>query len=120
MEKYLELFKKMEIGKIDLQQAIGTDLHNVECSKPQSVRCSDVVAAIQALQCGVKSVADLVDWVNVIWFTDLFVFSDRETDSMVSVFEVLETMDEENIEISNDELNRMVEALRANSEYYPI
>ena len=35
-----------------------------------------------------------VEWVNVVWFTVLCVFYE-DADSIVSVFEVLETMDEE-------------------------
>ena len=36
----------------------------------------------------------LVEWVNVVWFTEFCEFYE-DADSIVSVFEVLETMDEE-------------------------
>ena len=66
---------------------------------------------------GKKTVLDVVEWVNVVWFTDLFAFSDDEADSIVSVLEVLETMDEEGVAITTDELNNMKIALNANAEY---
>ena len=43
----------------------------------------------------------LVEWVNVVWFTELYVF-DEDADSIVSVFEVLETMDEEGVVVLED------------------
>lgn len=42
----------------------------------------------------------LVEWVNVVWFTELFVFDDEDADSIVSVPEVLETMDEDGVVVS--------------------
>ena len=95
MEKVLDQFRKMEISKADLQAFFGNDLHNAECNKPQKITRFDVVNVIQAMLDGAKSVLDVVEWVNVVWFTDLFAFSDDETDSIVSVLEVLETLDEE-------------------------
>ena len=84
----------MKITKTELQQAIGEDLHNVELKKAYRIRRSDVVNAIQLLLNGIIEKDALVEWVNVVWFTELYVF-DEDADSVVSVFEVLETMDEE-------------------------
>ena len=118
MEKLLDRFRKMEIGKASLQAYFGNDLHNTDCKKPQRIRCGDVVNTICAMLDGSKSVSDVVEWVNVIWFTDLFAFSDAEADSIVSVLEVLETMDEEGVVITTQELNNMISALNANQEYF--
>ena len=111
-------FRKMEIRKTDLQAFFGSDLHNAECSRPQRITRFDVVNAIRAMLDGSKSVLDVVEWVNVVWFTDLFTFSDDETDSIVSVLEVLETLDEEGAVATTDELNNMISALNENKEYY--
>ena len=70
-------------------------------------------------QNGEIAVDTLVDWVNVVWFTELYVFDDEEADSIISVFEVLETMDEEGVVVSDDEFTQMIEALTSNLEYTP-
>lgn len=117
MGKLLDQFRKMEISKADLQAFFGNDLHNADCNKPQKITRFDVVNAIQAMLDGSKSVLDVVEWVNVVWFTDLFTFSDDETDSIVSVLEVLETLDEEGVVVTTDEFNNMISALNENKEY---
>ena len=117
MEKLLDQFRKMEISKADLQAFFGNDLHNADCSKPQKITRFDVVNVIQTILDGSKAILDVVEWVNVVWFTDLFTFPDDEADSIASVLEVLETMDEEGVVVTTDELNDMLSALTANKEY---
>ena len=56
----------------------------------------------------------------ILWFTELFVFDDNETDSIVSVLEILETMDEEGVVISENEFSNMITALTSNTEYIPV
>lgn len=120
MEKYLSLYRELKISKSELQQTIGEDLHNVECQKAYRIKRSDVVNAIQLLGNGTISKDALVEWVNVVWFTELYVFDDEDADSIVSVLEVLETMDEEGVVISENELTEMITALTSNTEYAPL
>ena len=44
---------------------------------------------------------------------------DEDADSIVSVFEILETMDEDGVIISEDEFLKMITALTSNTEYTP-
>ncbi len=118
-EKYLSLYRELKISKSELQQAIGDDLHNVECQKAYRIKRSDIVNAIQLLVNGTISKDALVEWVNVVWFTELYVFDDEDADSIVSVLEVLETMDEEGVDISENEISEMITALTSNTEYAP-
>ena len=120
LEKYLSLYCELKISKSELQQAIGEDLHNVECKKAYCIKRSDVVNAIQLYKNGAISKDTLVEWVNVVWFTELFVFDDEDADSIVSVLEVLETMDEDDVIISENELSEMITALNSNTEYDPL
>lgn len=119
-EKYLCLYRDLKISKSELQQAIGEDLHNVECQKAYRIKRSDVVNAIQLLGKGAIFKDALVEWVNVVWFSELYVFDDEDSDSIVSVLEVLETMDEEGVVISENELLKMITALTSNTEYAPL
>ena len=46
-------------------------------------------------------------------------FDDEDADSIVSVLEILETMDEDDVIISENELSEMITALTSNTEYTP-
>lgn len=120
MEKHLSLYRELKITKTELQQAIGEDLHNVECQKAYCIKRSDVVNAIQLLQNGTISKETLVEWVNIVWFTEIYAFNDEDTDCIVSVLEVLETMDEDGVVVSEDEFSKMKTALTSNTEYAPL
>ena len=45
-----------------------------------------------------------MDWVNVVWFTDLFEYNSLEEESIASVVSLLETLDEDDAQFSNKEL----------------
>ena len=47
-------------------------------------------------------------------------FDDEDADSIVSVLEVLETMDEDDVIISENELSEMIASLNSNAEYEPL
>ena len=111
------LYRELKISKSELQQAIGEDLHNVECKKAYRIRRSDVVNAILLLKNDTIDKDTLVEWVNVVWFTELYAFDDEDADSIISVLEVLETMDEDGVIVSEDEFSQMIAALTANTEY---
>ena len=46
-------------------------------------------------------------------------FDDEDADSIVSVLEVLETMDEDDVTISENKISEMITALTSNTEYTP-
>ena len=120
MEKHLSLYRELKISKSELQQAIGEDLQNVECKKAYHIRRSDVVNAILLLKNDTIDKDTLVEWVNVVWFTELYAFDDEDADSIISVLEVLETMDEDGVIVSEDEFSQMIAALTTNTEYTPL
>ena len=57
----LSLYCELKISKSELQQAIGEDLHNVECKKAYCIKRSDVVNAIQLYKNGAISKDALVE-----------------------------------------------------------
>ena len=57
----LRLYCELKISKSELQQAIGEDLHNVECKKAYCIKRSDVVNAIQLYKNGAISKDALVE-----------------------------------------------------------
>ncbi len=119
MDTILNDYRQMRITKAQLREQLGGDLHNVEVNHPVCIKASDVRDGIGHVLSGEKTLEELVDWVNVVWFTELFYFPDGETDSIISVLEVLETLDEDDVHISVEELKAMQLALDGNKEYSP-
>ncbi len=110
-------FLNLEITKEELKNVLGEDLYNVEIDKPTIVHSQDVICVINSFLEKKISLIQLVEWVNVIWFTDIYTFRDNESDSILSVLEVLETLDEEGVNVSDDELRNMIESLSLSKKY---
>lgn len=106
-------FKK---SKSDLVQFFGEDLLNAAGPSLQ-VSAKDVIAAIDRYLCSEISKSQLVDWVNVLWFTDLFEYKDSESDSIASVMTVLESLDEIDVSLTEHDYLKMKECLYHNQEY---
>lgn len=117
MEKYLSLYRELKISRSELQQAIGEDLHNVECKKAYRIRRSNIVNAIKLFRNGIIDKDTLMEWINVIWFTALYMFDYKDVHSIVSVLDVLITMDDESIVLSDCDFSEMIIALTLNMEY---
>ncbi len=117
MKETLLKFKKLEIDKAMLKKEIGDDLYNVDYSKPITVNRADVSMVIQKYLKNDIPLEQLVDWVNVVWFTDLFELLESESDSIMSVLEVLETLDEDDANISEEDFSEMLNSLSNNIVY---
>ncbi len=114
MDNTLLSFKKFKINISDLHNVYGEDLHNAEVETPEIVVASDVINAIESYRKGTIAKQALVDWVNVLWFTDLYVYDEMYEDAISSVMTLLETLDEENTTFSDKEYDSMITALKNN------
>jgi len=112
----LKSFVKLESSKDDLINKFGDDLFNVSVT-PETVTSQDVLSVIQKIKNNEVDLSSLIDWVNIIWFTDLFEYSDRESDSIASVMTVLETLDEEGVCLTDEDFDKMSMCLIQNIEY---
>jgi hypothetical protein len=65
------------------------------------------------------SLQELIDWVNVVWFTDLFEYNTSEEESISSVMSSLETLDEDDVQFANKEFEDMIKCLHKNEIYVP-
>lgn len=117
MNDFLTDYRMMKINKSILCQSLGDDIHNAVVEHPLCIRNIDVINAIELVLSGKKQLDDLIEWVNIVWFTDLFYFLEKETDSIISVLEILETLDEDGVYISDGEMRAMQHALHENTEY---
>ena len=84
-EQHLSLYRELKITKPELQQAIGEDLHNVECQKAYRIKRSDVVNAIQLLQNG--TISNSLWWNGSTWSgLQSFLYSMMKTQIALSVY----------------------------------
>lgn len=110
-------FLKSKINLNQLKEKLGSDLYNVTINTPQKVYASDLILLINQYVSGEIALQEVVDWVNVVWFTDLFEYNALEEESIASVISLLETLDEDGVQFSNKELMNMIECLSNNRVY---
>ena len=116
MINILDKFKKCEIGVSDLKYHLGDDLYNISISNPETICASDVICVIKKFLDNVITKQDLVDWVNVVWFTELFSYKASEENSIASVVSLLEALDEEDVCFTNEDYLKMLDDLKNNKE----
>ena len=119
MNAILNDFLKSKINLNQLKEKLWKDLYNVTVKTPQKVYASDLICLIDQYICGKISLQEMVDWVNVVWFTDLFEYNASEEESIASVISLLETLDEDDVQFSDKEFLYMIECL-SNNEVYEI
>jgi len=117
MKKVLKDFLKNKINLNQVKSVIGNNLHKVQLEEPITVCSKDVIFLLEQYIKGNSTLHELLDRVNVIWFTDLFTYNEAEEDSIASVMDKLESLDEVGVSLSDGELSRMIECLSENKEY---
>lgn len=116
MIEILNDFKSFKITKQQLQQKIGENLYNVKIAQPVTINNMDVVFILEQCKNNRISVCELVEWVNVIWFTDLYDYADMYQDSIASVMSEIEELDEEGKVLTSEMIDMYIDALKNNRE----
>ena len=117
MNAILNDFLKNRIDLNQLKKEYGSDLYNVRIEKPMEVNCKDIILVIDQYISGKITLQEIVDWVNVVWFTDLFEYNSVEEESIASVISSLETLDEDGVQFSDDDFIKMIACLSNNKVY---
>lgn len=117
MNKTLSDFAKFNIRPKALRNTLGKDLYHINHVVPETIFAKDVKNAIEKHLSGSISKEDLTEWVNIVWFTELFQYNETEEDSIASVITALETLDEDNVEFTIGDFDKMIKALENNTEY---
>ena len=118
MNNLLEKFKSFNATKNDLMEHYGNDLVNAKCETCVIVKTGDVITAIQKYQDGEITLLMLLDWVNTLWFSDyLFTYDESQRESIASVMDKLEELDEEGVFYTDEDYERMIYALKNNISY---
>jgi len=110
-------FLKIRINLKQLKKEFGENLYNVEIKEPMIVHSKDLIFLINQYISNKITLQEVADWVNVVWFTELFEYNPAEEDSISSVMTILETIDEDDEWFSNGDFKKMIDCLLCNTEY---
>jgi len=116
-KEYLIAFKDLQITKKELLRKLGiANLTKATTNEPLVIYTSDVIALLNAYASGKITCDQLIDWVNTVWFTDLFDYDDDQSDSIASVMSLLEELDEEDRKLTKSDIDIYISALEKNQE----
>ena len=116
MEEYLEQFRDGKLTKSDFLQKKSQQAFQHALANPMIVSSQHVIAMIEKFLNKDITIAQLIDWVNIIWFSDAFEYNESQCDSIASVMNKLEEMDEEGVAFSDADLIKWIESLKNNIE----
>ena len=114
---HLVNFKNLQISKKELTDKLGENLFAVKINEPIIIYASDVINLLNAYKSGKIKNEVLIDWVNVVWFTELFSYNDTHCDSIASVLNELEELDESGKDLTEGDINLYINALKNNLEF---
>ena len=109
-------FRDALISKEELQKNVGHDLVSQKIDTPIEIRIEHLLNVIKKFQKNEMNKQQLLDWVNAIWFTELYEYCDEHVDSIASVMNELEEIDEDENKASSDNIERYIKALENNTE----
>lgn len=99
--------KKDELPSISYEQE--TEL----LQEPVVINRQHVIHVLKRFKQERLSQADLYDWVHFVWFSDFYTCQDNDADSIASVMQVLEELEEEG-DITADDADYCLQALEKN------
>ncbi len=116
-ERVFEQYRDLKISKQQLSEKLHNDPHKVVIDNPIIVTSLNVIKCLTSYLSLEIDKQAMIDWVNIIWFNDAYEFEESETDSIVSVVSVIETMDEDGVVVTDDDIRKMIGCLSLNEEY---
>lgn len=106
-----------------------TEFSSIEKCNSYLIELDDIVInvdatiisnAIQSCLANKYTMKDLLDWANVVRFSDVFLINEDCRDCVISILDRIEESDEENCALSNNDLKLMIEKLKNNEEWQDV
>lgn len=92
--RQLELFRDLRISKSELlDQAPGRSL-GFSMDKLVLVKNSNVIFLLDNFRQKKIEIEELIDWVNIIWFSEWYEYFDSHNDCIAAIMNELEVFDE--------------------------
>ncbi len=100
---------------VDYSTVEGKNNYNNDLEEPIVVNKEHLIKLLESN----LSNAQILEWVNFIWFSDFYDYDDNECNSIASVMDYLEELDEG--KIFNDNIrDEMIISLKNNKEFFQI
>lgn len=115
MERHIEFLKKfrdLEISKSVLEEL----LNGAKAISIVEVYAIHLIAVLKKYSTKEIDDAFLLDWVNTIWFSEWYFYNDDQCDSIASVMNVLEELDEGELILNQEKIEMLINALGNNLE----
>ncbi len=112
----LEKFRDLILTKNELDTLLLIDHAEMRLDKPIEVCTNHLVELLSRYKNGYVSEQTILDWVNTIWFSGWFEYCDEQCDSIASVMNELEEIDEDGKCITPEKAELYIQALKNNIE----
>lgn len=110
----LEKFRDLEVGKAEI---LGILVDKVFRKKIKiEININNILKIINYLTTGRISVEEIIEWINVIHFSQLFKAKKEEEKCILSIINELKKLDSDINQISDENLEKYLNALRNNEE----
>lgn len=111
-QKYLKEFMDMKISKGKLNEYMK-DVKSYEAVEVCAIHLINLLKKYR-----LKSIDDMfvLNWVNVIWFSNWYFYNEDQCDSIASVIDELEELDEREKELRHEEIDNFIYVLEHNLE----
>ncbi|KOA18995.1 hypothetical protein CLHOM_27350 [Clostridium homopropionicum DSM 5847] len=112
----LEQFRDLKISREELYQSMHKDVAKISIETPVKVCSEHVIGLLEGYKNGLRTKDTILEWVNTIWFSGWFEYCDEQCDSIASVMNCLEEIDEEGKELNLEKVEIYLNALKHNLE----
>lgn len=110
--EYLKMYRDTEISKAVLEEA----LKGAKAVSLVEVYAIHLIAVLKKYSTKEIDDAFLLEWVNTIWFSEWYFYNDDQCDSIASVMNVLEELDEGELILNQEKIEMLINALDNNLE----
>lgn len=117
MENVLIKYRDLIISKDQLDYFLDPKLKGFALDNPINITNQHVINMLEKFSKGLINDQELLDWVNVIWFSGWYEYQDEYAVCIASILNELEEIDEDGKELNTIKIEKFIEALKENREY---
>lgn len=110
----LQRFLAGDVGREEAQASLDEDLMNLDIEVPIDVSRDDIAFMLTKLRDGRVVVSHVLDWVLVLRQTTLYDWSEEDMDSICSVLDALEALENPSVRLHPGDINEMITCLESN------
>ncbi|AEK19819.1 hypothetical protein [Methanococcus maripaludis] len=113
-------FRDLIISKKELLEAIPFNPPKEYRGDRVEISTDHVIHILEKYKTGEVSKTQILDWVNTIWFSEWYDYCEIYSDSIASVMDELEELDEEGTDLTVETVDRYIYALQNNIEVWKL